>query len=457
MSAIALMLKDLGHTVSGSDRQESGTTARLREQGVRVVVGHDAVNVDGADAVIYTAAIPSDNSEIVASRDKGIPLIERPEMLGKLMQAYDQRVAISGTHGKTTTTSMVASILDHAGLDPTVLVGTDRNNLRRGGQSIIVTEACEAFSSFLHLKSSIAAITNIDLDHVDHYGTIERIEEAFAEFGELVDPDGCIIANWDDERVRRVYSSSTRRVVRFGLGEENDIRATNVDLSNPNPSYTLVRNGVELGEIRLSIPGEQNVIDSLAAAAVAFELIVVSATPCPETSSSELRDKVSRSNAFAAIRDGLAAFRGAARRWEVLFDQNDIMVVDDYAHHPAEVAATLKGARAAYPSKRIKAVFQPHLYSRTKHFEADFADALSLAHEVIVTSIYAAREQPMDGVSGESIAERISGATYWPDKTTLAARLAASANSGDLILVLGAGDIRQVGEELARVFEGRQT
>jgi len=445
MSAIALMLHDAGHLVTGSDRQESDTVRRLRDAGIEVVVGHDARNVDSADVVVYTAAIAQDNPEMVEARSREIPLIERPEMLGKLMESYEHRIAVSGAHGKTTTVAMVSAILENAGLDPTTLFGTDRDNLRRGGRSVIVTEACEAFGSFLHLRPSIAVVLNIDADHLDHYGTIERIESAFREFASRVDRDGCVIACADDARVRRVLppllsgegrGEIRRRVVWFGTGEGADYRAADVDVSSPQAEYTLLRKREVLGRVKLGVPGEQNVIDSLAAAAVAFEMGV----------------------GFDAVRDALREFRGAARRFEVLRD-GDVTVVDDYAHHPAEIEATIKSARAAY-DKRIIAVFQPHLYSRTKLLLDGFARALSLADEVIVTPIYAAREEPIEGVTGESIVTRMRemghcAARYAPDTDALSSELAELAKHGDMVLILGAGDIRAVGERLAAALQRR--
>ena len=435
MSAIAEMLRERGDTVTGSDRQENDAVRRLRAAGVNVAVGHEAGNVNGADVVVYSAAITQDNPEMVEARRRGLPVFERPELLGKLMQPYKRRIAISGTHGKTTTTSMVDAILERAGLDPTSLIGTDRANFRLGASSIILTEACEAFGSFLHFPASIAAITNIDADHLDHYGTIERIEDSFRQFVRNVDADGCVVAYIDDPRVRKALDGCGRRVVWFGLSDSADIAARDVDVSTPQAAYTLVCDGEPLGRVQLGVPGEQNVVDSLAAIGVAFELGV----------------------GFDVIRDALREFHGAARRFEILHD-GDVVVVDDYAHHPAEIEATIKSSRAAY-GRRIVAVFQPHLYSRTQHLLGGFAQALSLADEVIVTPIYAAREEPIEGVSGECIVDAMQSlgfahARYEEDVNSLPEELAASVRPGDLVLVLGAGDIRAVGERLAEFLAG---
>ena len=444
MSAMALLLHDAGNVVTGSDRQSSEIVRRLREAGIQVAVGHDARNVGLADFVVYTAAIPKDNPEIQEARRRGIPLVERPEMLGRLMESYKHRIAVSGAHGKTTTVAMISVVLERAGLDPTTLFGTDRDNLRRGGRSVIVTEACEAFGSFLHLRPSIAVVLNVDADHLDYYGTIEGVEDAFRKFAARVDEKGCVIACADDARVRRILSRGVPaearagvagRVVWFGFDREADCRADDVDTSTPRAEYNLVRAGRTLGRVRLGVPGEQNVVDSLAAAATAFELGV----------------------GFEDVRDALGEFRGAARRFEILYD-GEVVVVDDYAHHPAEIEATIRSARSAY-AKRIVAVFQPHLYSRTKFLLDGFARALSLADEAVVTPIYAAREQPIEGISGESIVRRMrelgsDAARYEPDVQTLPEKLADIARPGDMILILGAGDIRVVGEKLAGLLRG---
>lgn len=440
MSAIAQILHERGESVSGSDRQENDAVRRLRAAGVRVAVGHDAANINGADVVIYSAAIPAENPELANARERGIETIERPAMLGRLMAPYEHRVAISGTHGKTTTTSMVSVILDKAGMDASVLIGGDvksmGGNARLGNGSTIITEACEAFGSFLHLYPSIAVITNIDADHLDYYGTIERVEESFIKFVSQIDESGCVIGCSDDPRVRKVLEGCGKRVIWFGSTGSPDIFAADLDISGRRPKYTLVRNGEAMGTIELRVPGVQNVVDSLAAAAVAFELGVGS----------------------DAIRDGLAEFNGAGRRFEVLYDDNGIMVVDDYAHHPVELRATLEGARSY--RMRLVAVFQPHLYSRTQIFSADFADALRLADEVVVASIYAAREKPIEGVCAEAIINKMKSAGYGkvryaPDMSKIARELADAITSGDMVLVIGAGDIRKVGDELAGILHER--
>lgn len=445
MSAIAQILHQRGEMVSGSDINDNDATQRLRAAGIRVSQGHDAGNIEGADVVIYTVAVPKDNPEIAEARRRGIPLIERAAMLGRIIEPYQRRVAIAGTHGKTTTTSMVNAIFDHAQIDASVLVGGSvsalNGNARLGESSTIVVEACEAFESFLHLHPSVAVVTNIDAEHLDYYGSIENIEDSFRQFISQVDPDGCVAASADDPRVRSVVKDCGRRVVWFGLSSGADILAQDVDVSTPQASYTLVLDGSEIGRITLRVPGRHNVLDSLAAVAAALQLGVP----------------------FEDIQGGLSHFKGVHRRFEILGD-GDIMVVDDYAHHPTEVEATLTSARTAYHDRRLVVVFQPHLYSRTRTFAREFARALAHAHRVVVTDIFASRERPpeqsVEWVSSQAIVDLMdetgfADVEYYPDKDNVANDLFDTLKSGDLVLVMGAGDIRMVGEQLARMLRER--
>lgn len=440
MSAIAQILHAKGAVVSGSDRQESNITRRLRDSGMKVTIGHSAENINGADIVVYTAAIAKNNPEMMEAQRRGLPLVERPVMLGKLMEPYQHRVAITGTHGKTTTTSMVSTILSCAGADATVLIGGDvkslGSNVRLGEGGVIVAEACEAYGSFLHLYPSIATVLNIDVDHLDYYGNVEHIEEGFRKFISQIDADGCVVANVDDVRTRRVVDNCSRRVVWFGLSDAAQMRAEAVNISTPEPTYTLVRNGNAVGDICLSVPGMQNVVDSLAAAAVAYELDID----------------------FEVIKQGLRGFKGVGRRFDILYNNGKVMVVDDYAHHPTEIKATLEAVRAAY-DKHVIAVFQPHLYSRTQQLMDEFVKALTLADEVIIAPIYAARELPIEGVTAETIAVKMKkngfvNVRYSPDKAAIARELAGRVTEGDMVIVIGAGDIRATGEELASILSG---
>ncbi|HPP74365.1 MAG TPA: UDP-N-acetylmuramate--L-alanine ligase [Armatimonadota bacterium] len=437
MSAIAHIMHHRGQEVSGSDQRISKTTDRLKSEGISVVIGHDPASVHGASLVVYSAAVPSDNPELVEAERLGIPILTRAQMLGRLMEPYKHRVAVTGTHGKTTTTSMVHMVLSEARLDPTVLIGGDLDSLggnaKVGGESVFVTEACEAFNSFLDLHPSIAIITNIDADHLDYHKTLDRILESFGQFVQQVDEDGCVIACMDDENAKKVLSSASRRVVGYSAKGEAEVQAVDIFVHGPQASYELVRNGEKLGRVTLGVPGMQNVENSLAAAALGFEL----------------------GASVDAIRHGLSRFKGTGRRFEMLGVIGDIMVVDDYAHHPREIQATLSAARAGW-NRRIIAVFQPHLYSRTQFFAKEFAESLSAADVVIVTDIYAAREKPIEGVTPQMISDQIQGPEvhYIPDKDSMVGFLLANVRPGDMVITLGAGDIRVVGEELISVVSG---
>ena len=439
MSAIAHVMHHRGARISGSDQRRSATTDRLLAEGITVAIGHDPANVDGASLVVYSAAVPQDNVELEAARQLGVPIITRAEMLGRLMAPYRHRVAVTGTHGKTTTTSMIGLVLAEAGMDPTVLIGGDLEalggNARVGSESLFVTEACEAFNSFLELRPSIAVITNIDADHLDYHGSIENIVESFGRFVRQVDEDGCVVACLDDANVRRVLEGLNRRVVGYSIDGGGDLRAAETWVNTPAPSYELVRGGERLGRVTLGVPGLHNVANSLAAAAVGFELGV----------------------SFEDIRNGFLRFKGTGRRFEMLGILGDIMVVDDYAHHPREIRATLAAARAGW-RRRIIAVFQPHLYSRTQLFAREFAEALSAADLLIVTDIYAAREKPIEGVTAALISDAVERAEvhYIPDKSEIAGFLLSRVRPGDMVITLGAGDIRAVGEELVQALTAAQ-
>jgi UDP-N-acetylmuramate--alanine ligase len=439
MSAVAQILHSRGDIVTGSDRQENDATRRLRDEGIRVTIGHDADSVGDADVVVYTPAIAPDNPELLAAHERGMLVLERPAMLGRLMEPFRHRIAVSGAHGKTTTTSMIAAIFERAGQSPTAFIGGDVSflggNAKLGNGGVVIAEACEAFASFLHLNPSIAVITNIEADHLDFYGTVENVEKAFAEFLTKVDPDGCVVYCADDPRSVKVVSGSGLRAVSFGVSTDADFRAKGIETSTPEAEYTLYVKGQPLTRIKLGVPGRHNIMDSLAAIAAAFE----------------------RSVPIDDIKSALADFHGAGRRFEILHDGQP-MVVDDYAHHPTEIESTLTTAKSAY-GKRIIAVFQPHLYSRTQTFLNEFAQSLALADEVVLVPIYAAREEPIDGVTSERIVERMRDCghrcvSYVTDVASLPRDLIARVEPDDMVMFIGAGDIRATGEEMARLLSG---
>lgn len=440
MSAVAQILHSRGDIVSGSDRQENDAIRRLRDEGISITIGHEASAVGDADIVVYTPAIAPDNPELVEAHSRGLLVLERPAMLGRLMEPFRHRIAVSGAHGKTTTTSMIAAIFERAGLSPTTFIGGDvrflGGNARLGSGNVVIAEACEAFGSFLHLNPSIAVVTNIDADHLDYYGTVERVEEAFGQFLAKVDRDGCVVYRSDDARAAAVAKGSGLRTVSFGTDAESDFRAERIDVTGPRAEYTLVCGGSRRGRVRLGAPGLHNIMDSLAAVAVAFE----------------------RQVPFDDIRSALDEFSGAGRRFDILYDAGGVMVVDDYAHHPTEVRSVLSAAKAAY-DKHLVVVFQPHLYSRTQSFLDGFADSLSLADEVILAPIYAAREQPIEGITSERVVERMRergfhAVSHCDDVESLPMQLAARAKPEEMFMFVGAGDIRQTGEEMARLLSG---
>ncbi|MBQ7525712.1 MAG: UDP-N-acetylmuramate--L-alanine ligase [Abditibacteriota bacterium] len=431
MSAIAHILRKRGAEVAGSDRCESEVTERLRREGITVHIGHDGANVKDVDVLVYSAAIPQDNPEMVRARELGIEIYERPVMLGMLMDEYKNRVAVAGTHGKTTTTSMLSCIFAQGGIDSTDLIGGDLSsmggNARLGKGDMFLTEACEAFGSFYHLRPSVAVITNIDADHLDFYGDYQGVEDGFVKFSENLDPDGVIVMCGGDENSVKAAKRINRKIVWTGI-DSGDYRAKDAKIDTPRPEYTLVVKGEERGRITLRVPGIHNVYNSLAAAAVADMFGV----------------------GFEDIKTALAAFGGAGRRFDLLYD-GGVTVVDDYAHHPSEIRTTIEGVKKAF-DRKLKVIFQPHLYSRTRdHFE-EFAEVLSLADEVMLIPIYPAREEPIPGITSEIISERIPGSRCFKSIDEAVETVSREAEKGDIIMSMGAGTITQVGHKLAEIF-----
>ena len=438
MSGIARVLARQGVAVTGSDLRETPTLEALRrESGIRAVAGHSPSNLEGATLVVASAAVKKDNPELLAARAQGIEIVSRAEMLGRLMARYPRSVAITGTHGKTTTTGMTALVLEAGGLDPTVLIGGDLpswgGNARVGRSDVFLTEACEAYDSFLDLDPQIAVVTNIEADHLDYYGTLDNVLRSFRKF--LSQVTGTMILSGCDANLsalRDELKAGTPNVITYGLCEQVGMRAVEIDPAGQAPSYTAVWQGKALGRVRLRVPGLHNVHNSLAALAVGLVLDVP----------------------FADIAAGLGAFTGTGRRFERLGEAGGVLVIDDYAHHPTEIRATLAAARGAFPDRRIVAVFQPHLPSRTRDLGEHFAESFGDADHAVLTDIYLAREQPIEGVTGAGLAALTAdrrGAqhvTYVADKAQLPARLAEIVRPGDLVLTLGAGDIRAAGEGL---------
>ena len=429
MCPIAEILLSKGYELTGSDRSESDTLDRVRGYGIPVFTEHKPENVDGAELVVYSAAVPKDNPELVAAREKGIPAIERSVMLGLVTKRYPRSVAVSGTHGKTTTTALLTQTLLMGGADPSAIIGGKLpyigGNGRAGASDTIVCEACEYVDTFLQLHPYLSIILNIDADHLDYFGTIDNIIRSFHQFA--LQTTGILLVYGDDPNVKKAMEGVTNaRIVTFGMKPENDYSAADVrDEPKACEDFTVCRNGKPLCRAELSIPGKHNILNALAAAAAA-DLLGID----PET-----------------IASALHAFHGVHRRFEVLGSFGGVTVADDFAHHPTELTATLSAAKRM-GFREVWALFQPHTYSRTKAFFHEFAEALSHVDHLVLADIYAARETDTLGISSKDLADRIPGAEYCPTLEDVTDRLAQLAQPGDLLLTVGAGDIHVAGERL---------
>ena len=428
MSSIAEVLLRRGYRVTGSDLSLSETTERLEEQGATIYEGHAAEQIGDAHVVVYSSAVdPDTNPETVRAADRHIPLIGRPEMLGELMR-MKFGVGIAGAHGKTTTTSMAGVVVGAGGFDPTVIVGGKvsafGSNAVSGEGDIIVIEADEYDRTFLRLTPSVAVITNIDLDHLDCYATLDELKDAFVAYAGSVPFFGAVIVCTDDPNVRSILSRIDRRIVTYGTNRQAQIRAENIRQDGSMMTFDVYEGSQCLGEARVAAPGRHIVLNALATVAVGLELDMT----------------------FEAIRKGLASWTGVQRRMHEIGEADGVLVVDDYAHHPTEVRATLQAASGCWPDRRIVAVFQPHLYSRTAQFAEEFGQSLIDADVLFVMDVYGAREAPMDGVTGEIVAERAEACghrdvTYIRNFDEVPARVVDRLRNGDVLLTLGAGDI----------------
>jgi UDP-N-acetylmuramate--alanine ligase len=442
MSGIAEVLLNLGYPVSGSDVKLSPITERLAVMGARVTEGHRAENIEGAKAVVVTSAVSKDNPELIEARRRGIPIIPRGELLAELMR-LKFGVAVAGSHGKTTTTSMVAAILSHGGLDPTVVVGgrvgmMGGSNARVGSSDYLVVESDESDGSFLKLAPIIAVVTNIDREHMDHYRDMDEVRGAFAQFVSKVPFYGVAILCLDDENVQQVLPHVNRRTITYGAGKQVDLRVTNAKPGDHGSEFTLVRGDQPLGDFQLNVPGFHNVLNATAAVAVGLELDVP----------------------LEKIREALKLFSGVDRRFQIKGQANGVTVVDDYGHHPTEIRATLAAARECKYG-RIHVLFQPHRYTRTQLLMDEFARSFHAADTVHLMDIYAASEQPIEGVSAQSLADRMRAFGHRSVNHVGAMDAGIQsvievAQPGDLIVTLGAGSVSQAGEKiLNRLKEGR--
>jgi UDP-N-acetylmuramate--alanine ligase len=437
MSGLASILLDSGHKISGSDITPSKITKRLADKGATIFKGHNENNVERADLVVVSSAIPESNSEIKSAKDRKITIIKRAEMLAKLMN-NKYGIAIAGTHGKSTTASMVSLLLEKSGFNPTVVVGGElnnfKNNAKLGKGNHIVVEADESDGSFLELNPQMAIVTNIEDDHLDHYENMENILKDFRKFIDKVPDNGRVILCKDCDNIKGLVKQCGRSHVSYGIFNEADLMAKDVELDKLNSKSKIYWQGKKIGELYLKVAGYHNILNALAAITVALELGI----------------------SFREIAKTLSDFRGVHRRMEVVASTDDnILIIDDYAHHPTEIKATLSALKSSWQNRRIIAIFQPHRFSRTKILAEKFGKAFFDADCVIIDDIYSANESPISGISGETIFGEIKKTNhgqikYLPSKDNILSYLCEIIQPGDIIITMGAGDIWTVAQELAK-------
>lgn len=443
MSGIAELLLSLGYRVSGSDLRATDITRRLEQLGGVVYEGHEAAWVAGADVVVTSTAIPANNPEVVAAKEAHVPVIQRAEMLAELMRLKKYGIAVAGSHGKTSTTSMVAAVLAEAQLDPTVVVGGKvhglGSNAKLGEGEFLVAEADESDGSFLKLSPVIEVVTNIDLEHLDYYRDIEHIKEIFLEFIDRLPFYGVAVVCIDNDHVAQILPRIQKRILTYGLSEQADLQAIKISSGNGTSRFTVRQGGTELGEIRLNRPGRHLIYNSLAAVCVGLELEID----------------------FPVIARALEKFQGVQRRLQVKGEADGVLVVDDYGHHPTEIKATLDAVREGWPDRRVVVAFQPHRYTRTQGLFAEFVTAFRRADVLVLTDIYAASEQPIEGVSSEHLQEAIKQhgqrhTHFIPQLVQQPQALLPLVQPGDLLLTLGAGNIVRAGEQVLELLKARQ-
>ncbi len=430
MSGLASLLLEAGYKVSGSDLNTNALIERLKAKGGRVYLGHRAEQVNGAEVVVYSSAVKPDNPELEIARKKRLPTLSRGELLALLMEEK-KGIAIAGTHGKTTTSAMIACILEKAGLSPTVIVGGCINNTGInawwGKGEFLVAEADESDGSFLKLHPYIAVVTNIEADHLDYYQNLEAVVNAFSQFLRNLRPEGYAIIWGDDERLKHLAKGVNIPHLSFGLTPGQDIEARHLSLNGAGNQFELYVQGEKVCVVNFPFPGQHNVLNALAAIAVATAL------------------NIDLEIATAALKE----FKGVGRRLEIKGEQNGVLVIDDYGHHPTEIKATLRAIKQRWPKRRLITVFQPHRYSRTLALYPEFLDAFAETDELILTEIYAACEKPIAGVSGKWLAEGVAkrrSVYYCPDFETVLKKLNSMVKEGDIVLTIGAGNIWQLGE-----------
>ncbi len=438
MSGIAEVLINLGFEVSGSDIEKSPITEHLESIGARIGYRHAAENVSGCDVIVFSSAVGPKNPEMAEARRLGLPIIPRSEMLGELMRMRTS-IAVAGAHGKTTTTSLAAAALEEAGFDPTVVVGgkvkSMRKNVRLGEGAFLIAEADESDGNFVSLSPVYAIITNVDAEHIDFYGGLDRIHDAFVTFANRVPFNGAVICCVDDTQVRSIVPRIERRILTYGFDKEALVRGLIKESRSEGTRFTVSVSGKELGELYLHLPGRHNVLNALAVCALAEELSIP----------------------FGTLKTAFAEFQGVARRFEIKGEAGGVLFVDDYGHHPTEVKATVETASENF-DRRLVVLFQPHRYTRTRDVHKRFRDSFAAADEVYITEIYSAGEQPIEGVTGELIYRAVlssgkKNVHYVPDRDEIRQRVGSVLKSGDLLMTLGAGDIWKLGEELMEEME----
>lgn len=435
MSGMAEILLLRGYRVSGSDQSTSETTNRLEKLGATIFYTHDASNINGADVVVYTSAVKAnENAETREAMAQKIPVIKRSEMLAELMRSKFG-IGIAGTHGKTTTTTMAGHVVQDGNFDPTIIVGGrvhsfDKTNAVVGKGDIIIVEADEYDRTFLRLSPSMVVITNIEAEHLDIYKDLDDVKAAFTKFANKVPFYGAVIVCLDAPEVRSILPNIKRRTISYGYNPQAEIRAVNIIHETVNSTFTVLANNKSLGEVTLKAPGDHNVKNALASVAIGLELGM----------------------SFDKIKSGLERFEGVFRRFQPKLNTQKLIVIDDYAHHPTEVQATIKAARQGWPDRRVIAVFQPHLYSRTKEMHKEFGLSFFDAEVLVVTDIYPSREAPIEGVTGKLISDTAKNyghkyVYYLEDKNELPNKLNEIVKDGDIVITMGAGDIYKFGEK----------
>lgn len=438
MSGIAELLMNLGYTVSGSDLKLSPITQRLEKKGAKIFQGHAKHQIQGANVIVTSSAISKENPEVIQARQMVIPIIPRAEMLAELMR-IKYSIAVSGAHGKTSTTAMISQILNRAGLDPTVIIGgllqgMDTNALHGKGD-FIVAEADESDGSFLKYSPSIAAVTNIDLEHLDFYKDIEDIKDTFVKFINSVPFYGLAILCLDNEHIQDILPRIHVRHITFGMSAQSDLQAIDISFKDGKSQFSVVYQNKGLGQINLNIAGQHNISNALAGIATGLELKIP----------------------FSTIKQALEEIQGVKRRLEIKGKKQEILVMDDYGHHPTEIMATLTAVRQSYPAKRLVVIFQPHRYTRTQALFDEFTRSFYQSAALIVLPIYAASEAPIEGVDSPSLCEGIRAhghkdVTFAPDFTQALSIVTQKTGKGDLVLTLGAGDIYTLGEKLLEIL-----